>query len=327
MLGRPSGAILQMTHRTSIDKEERMDDTPREGLPLLQPEEAWRALAYRVMSVAPMRVTPEQPPIEILPAQLPAGLPVEIPLPGGSRIVGSVLGGGGLETVTVYGDALGAPEDVLAFYRERLEGDGWYEVDRDRQRPGGFNHIDHSYQASAHFCRDERGPALFVEATRRDSATTTLRVLLYTDERNPVCLPHERRGPPPNPIPPLPPPSGARFVMGAGPATRAWTDTAGSEPGRTRDLGGNLGPDSAHSSVELGTDLDLHDLATHYNRHLEAGGWSKGETGQSELTAWSRWTFRRERDEPWRGLLIVFQRPDVPQRYIVQVLAEWLREP
>lgn len=313
-----------------------MDDGAQQGLPLLQPEEAWRALAYRLMSGRQPRITPEPPLAQILPAQMPADLPVEIPMPNGSRIVGSVLNTGGLERVTIYGDALESPQDVLAFYHQQLVGDGWSELDLDTRRGGGFNDVDHYHQVRGQFCRGERGPAIFVEATRQERAPTSLRITLYTDERNSPCLPRERRGPPPNPIPPLPPPAGARFVLGAGPTTsvRAYTARSASEPGPARQLGGSLGTDHAHSSVEIGTDLDLEELAQHYNRHLEAGGWLPEESERMDRpagfrlrTAWSTWTFRRERDGRWRGLLIVFQQPDIPNRYIIQVLAESLREP
>lgn len=94
--------------------------------------------------------------MEILPAQLPPDLPVEIPLPEGSRIVGSVLNSGGLEMVAIYSDALQSPQGILAFYRELLLGHGWYELDPDGQRPGGFNAPDHSYQVHGRFCRSER---------------------------------------------------------------------------------------------------------------------------------------------------------------------------
>lgn len=306
-----------------------MDDTASHALQPLPAEEAWRALAYRLLAGRPAGVTPAPPPAEILPAQIPANLPFEVPMPEGSRIVGSVLNTGGLEQATVYGDAVESPLDVLAYYRRQLVADGWYELDSEGQQPGGFNAADPSYRAHAQFCRSERGPAIFVEATRQEGGPTALRILLYTDERNSPCLPRERRGLPPSPIPPLPPPPGARFVMGAGPTTSVRMHSPRSENGlgpAARQLTGSVGTDHAHSSVEIGTDLDLNDLANHYNRYLETGGWLPADSGRTEWTAWSTWTFRRERGEQWRGLLVVFQRPDIQDRYIIQVLAECLRE-
>jgi hypothetical protein len=285
-----------------------MGDERREGgLEPFEPEEAWRALVLRMMPSRPARVTPQPPEMEVFPGQLPPNLPVDIPLPAGSRIVGTVLNSGGLEEVTVYIDALESPRDLLDFYRERLLPGGWYRVDTGGHASNGFNDADGSYQIQGQFCRSEQGPTLLVTATQQENGLAVLRVGLYTDERTSPCLPHQRRGPPANPVPPLPLPAGARIVMGAGP----W---------------GSRGPDSAHSGAEIEIELDLAAVAEHYSRHLEAGGWTKRDSDQSGLCAWSTWTFQHEREEAWRGLLVVFQRPDCAHRYVLQTWAEWLRE-
>ncbi len=284
-----------------------MDDETRNGS--LQPfkaDQAWHALVLHIMAGRPARFTSPQSETEVFPGQIPPSLPVDIPLPKGSRIVGTVLNGGPLERITVYLDSLELPTKLLDFYRQRLWSEDWYEFETGRPASHGFNDADESFHLQSQFCRGEQGPALLVTATQQENGLTSLRIGVYTDERTSPCMPRERRGPPTDPVPPLPPPAGARFIMGAGPT-------------------GSRGPDSAHSGVVIETELDLAAVMAHYTRHLELGGWTRQDNGQSELSAWSTWTFRHERGETWRGLFVAFQRPDVSHRYILETWAEWLR--
>jgi len=69
---------------------------------------------------------PEGDTVQLLPEQLPADVPIELPLPPGARLIGSVLSWPPRETAVVLDVPL-SPEAVYAFYGERLLATGWRE--------------------------------------------------------------------------------------------------------------------------------------------------------------------------------------------------------
>ncbi|MGZ3666185.1 MAG: hypothetical protein ACXVDA_17080, partial [Ktedonobacterales bacterium] len=69
--------------------------------------------------------------------------------------------------------------------------------------------------------------------------------------------------------------------------------------------------------------LDVSTLVAHYQAQLERGGWERKDAGESGPIAWSSWVFKDRQGEPWRGLFFILKQPDVADRYLLQVSAEW----
>jgi hypothetical protein len=90
-------------------------------------EAALRDLAERLL--APSLLGPGAEPISarLLPEQVPAGLPVELPVPEGSRLIGSLvrLTGGETSGATVVIEASGTAASILAFHERSLTAQGW----------------------------------------------------------------------------------------------------------------------------------------------------------------------------------------------------------
>jgi hypothetical protein len=75
---------------------------------------------------------PEEPQLYV--GQFPPDILFAVPLPEGARVIGSVAG----STLTViYANAPQTPAQSLAFYRDRLQQDGWRPVIPGMSR-GGF---------------------------------------------------------------------------------------------------------------------------------------------------------------------------------------------
>lgn len=269
-------------------------------------ESALRALALRLLG--PPERYPDAPApdeVRLFVGELPPGLTVELPLPDGAHLLGSLVRGS--QGVSVVLDADLPPEQVLAAYRERLLPAGWSEPGESVAH-GGFAFAwgpAASAGGSAHalFCRSARGPALRVHATTGgDAAPTDVRLELQTDARHSPCAPRNRRfgSPVGDVLPPLAAPSGAR----------------------QRGGGAGGSPDNMYASASLETESDPAALATHYAGQLERGGWSPADAGTDGLSAWSTWRFQNE-GEPWRGLFYIFRRPDAPDQYRLHVEAEW----
>ena len=86
---------------------------------------------------------------------------------------------------------------------------------------------------------------------------------------------------------------------------------------------GGSGGDSVHSNatLSLDKDMDIVELASHYNTQLESGGWIRGDAGNNGPFAWSTWTFRDEDGEPWFGNFIIMKMPVQQLQYTLQAQA------
>lgn len=242
---------------------------------------------------------------QLLPGQLPPSFPGDFPLPPGSRVVGSLVAA----RPTIALDTEQPTEEVIAFYAERLTAAGWNTPEDIPPRQGGFLHSSFGMAGRAHiyFYRDD-GPGLNIMTQTAANGRTSVLISQLPEGAGPM-----RRGPGGRRgmhydvfslLPPImPPPKSQQFQEG-----------------------GSGGEDRVSSSARVETDLDLAALAAHYDAQLERGGWLRTDGGESDPVAWSAWSFESEEKEPWRALLVILKRPDVPRRYWVHLLAEWAGE-
>ena len=215
--------------------------------------------------------------IQILPDRLPGDLPIDLPLPDRTTIIGSLVRGD--QGAQIVLDVAQPAEAILAFYRSRLEPAGWHEV-AFPMRPGGFGGA-----TAATFCQSARGPSLSVTALEMGDAPTDVRLNLQTDPRHSPCaMLRQPLGLPSFSVPSLPPPAGAKMRGGGG-----W--------------GGGGG--SWQSTATLQTDLDAAALVVHYNRQLKKAGWQLLDHGQAGSAAWSTWRFRDAQGDAWAGTLLI----------------------
>ena len=73
---------------------------------------------------------------QLLPGQIPDQLPVDIPFPEDSRVLGSLIRNP--ESITMLLDTHLSPEQALTFYRQRMQASGWQTTDIYRPHRGGF---------------------------------------------------------------------------------------------------------------------------------------------------------------------------------------------
>lgn len=241
----------------------------------------------------------------LLVGQLPPDLPYELPVPEGGRVLGTLLH----RNPTVALDAPLEPDQALAFFGERLTAAGWSAQQDMPPRHGGFMHSTMGNRAFGYFYLGEDGPAVNVLAFATPSGRTAIHLNLRTEGGATAfgglpSGPRQRRMGPDiwRILPPIAPP----------PRSQQWQE------------GGNSGGDRVSSSARLETDLDLPTVAAHYIAQLEKGGWQRRNSDEHDPVAWSTWTFQDEDKEPWSGLFIILKHPDMPRRYWVQVLAEWI---
>jgi hypothetical protein len=249
-----------------------------------------RELALRMLNY-----TGDPDQTKLLVGQVSGALPPEAGLPEGSRVLGSVEQQMG-HTSILFDIAL-SPEDVVAFYRTRMEAAGWSAEQPFTQ--GGFAHgAMRGPTAQLQFCRSRRGPALDVMAYHPEEQATQVRIKVHTDARNSPCAHRDmmRQQHKSRLIPDLTPPPGARQTpQGGGGSNRSW-----------------------HSEATLETDLDLAAIATHYAPQLERAGWTPIDAGQDHFISWRTWTFQDDEGDQWRGLFVVLDWKKPPRTLFLQ---------
>ncbi len=241
---------------------------------------AVRELALRLLTPR-YPGAPEPEEVQLLTAELPPSLPVEMPLPDGAQVIGSLVRGE--EETEIILDAPQSPDEVVSFYKERLTTGGW-EMPEAAGQPSGF--VSSGVESGASFCQEEADVALWVYASESERDMTDVRLNL-SDARNSVCNLRMGPGDLDSPIPVLAAPRGAR-QMSAG--------------------GGSSG-DAHDQSATLDTELSSAELATHYAEQLEAAGWTRQDEGAAGPIAWSRWQVEDDRGDQWHGLFFVIEIP------------------
>ena len=242
---------------------------------------------------------------QLLPGQLPPSFPADFPLPPGARVVGSLVAA----RPTIALDTDQSAEEVIAYYTEQLTAAGWNAPEGIPPRQGGFVHSSFGMAGRTHalYYRDD-GPGLNIVTQTAASGRTSVLISQMPDGTGPIH--RAARGRMMHydifsilPVI-MPPPRSQQFQEG----------------------GSGGGGDRVIANARVETDLDLAALASHYIAQLEHGGWRRTDGGESDPVAWSTWNFESEEKEPWRALLVILKRPDVPRRYWVHLLAEWAGE-
>ena len=232
--------------------------------------------------------------------RLPEYLEVEIPIPDGASIVGSLPHGGPRDEVEVVLDGDMTAERVREAYRALMTEAGWSESDRHR-RPTGSGFVSEAPPDVLLFCKGDRGPAVFVRARDCGDAPTDVRLSLIADERRSPCSPRapESYEAFDSILPTLDPPPGALLVP--------------------RSAGG--GYDDAESNAILETDMELAGIGAHYVPQLQNAGWTLTGRGHGGPQAWSAWSFSDEENQPWIGLLVALRLPEPPRQHLLQIHA------
>jgi hypothetical protein len=251
---------------------------------------------------------------QLLPGQLPDQLPVDIPFPEGSRVLGSLISNP--ESINMFLDTHLSPEQVLTFYRQRMEALGWQTTDIFQPNRGGLmptgarsrggnetfykglrdpsltvNGLGISSAWVDEFNRNRSGPVLTVNAYPGKGSTTDLRLNLNMNGPFPPGPPRHMRGLP------------SRNIVSLLPALEA--------PEGSNMTGGGSGGslNGAHSEITIETNIDLSTLAVHYKTQLEQAGCVLTEEGQNGSLAWITWTLKED-DELWHGFFFILKELD-----------------
>ncbi len=246
--------------------------------------------------------------LQLLPGQLPDAMPLTVPIPAGSRLVGSVLRGAGGQTtsVGVVLDAPGSVVDLRADYQQALARQGWYPPPRgvERAMPGGGMAVrvppglEGGWQGW--YCDARSRLALSLGIDARPSGLSDVRVGVSDSPRGACELP---------PTWPTGSQRGGSFL-----------------PALQQPPGEQLRPRSAGFSgtgdaddFDLLSDRSAMELEAHFARQLAAVGWQRQAGEAAGSFAWSLWNAGHVStpeggEGDWQGLLYVLAVPGTNRR-------------
>lgn len=247
-------------------------------------------LAIRYLE-APSIGETELQKVQLFPGKLPEQMPVQLPLPRGSKIFGSVLLG---ETkIGVMVDSPLAAEEVMAFYRHELASQNWTEMDVSGMERGFME-----WSAGSFFCQESNDASIAIIAYPQENGSD-IRLDISTD---PECSPCSFSGSDEwlKPMPKLVAPRNAslsnqNFMTGCG--------------------------NQVTISADVVTELNSSALAAHFADQLRRANWTAIRQEESGLAAWSTWEFEDEEGLIWDGFLTVLEIPGSEDKRFVMMQA------
>jgi hypothetical protein len=264
-------------------------------------------LARRLLS--PGALQPGAETIRLLPGAIPDGLPLPIPQPPGSRLLGSTIQGTERHTssVTVMLDAVGSAPDLLVFYEEEFARLGFHPPPPNIAPglPGErlFNYVPEGMVVTGYrgFCPSQVGLFLSTSVQTQPTGLSEVRVTISPTPRS--C------GQPPEP------PVG-EWPRGS---FLPWLQAP---PGVQLSPGGmGYGTDHAENTYRLITTLSSAAIEARFAQQLAAEGWVRQRGRDDGPVAWSQWEAGRVQSPRWgpgvwQGLLLVAQAPGENRRVL-----------
>jgi hypothetical protein len=245
---------------------------------------------------------------QLYPGQFPPNLPLDVPLPPNSTLIGSEeqsFAGTVPTTQVIVLDDPESPNDSLSFYARALPAIGWTPPPTNVNVPPGITGFlpgppssPASNNLSATYCSSQTGPWLSITAFPEAAADGTtmsdvrLRVTQRVSQLNsfgPCSAPATVPGPVVQSpgadlLPQLAEPPGVQVHPGAS-ATN-----------------GSGGYSSTATAVTDESAADLHDF---FSVQLEAAGWTQTAGGADGPLAWSTWSVPGGGN--WSGYLLVLE--------------------
>src|SRR3954451_10574107 len=124
--------------------------------------------------------------VQLLPGELPTGLPLALPLPTGSRLLGSAVRGadGRLGSIAVVLDLPDTLDRLRDYYERELPPLGWSPAPSGVSLPGGGRGRG---PGSETYCNPRNGLTLTLDIVQLSSAASDVRVTLTSSARLSAC--------------------------------------------------------------------------------------------------------------------------------------------
>jgi hypothetical protein len=265
---------------------------------------ALRELAERMLTSSVGTTDAQRPSARLLPGQLPPDLPLDLAIPDGSRIIGSVVRTGDQTGgMSVVIDVPGTLWDVHRYFEGVLSQQGWAT-----SASGGISVGGGGFQQTStlgnFYCRSgDDNSFLMVRLFDGPPGLVDVRFALTTAAS--------------------PGPGGRSVSPCAATALSPYGSTFRKEllPPLTAPVGAQLrttgqsgGMGSWGSDAMVETAVGVAALQAHFGEQLAAAGWVHRAAGSDGPLAWTLWDIPGESE--WYGLLVVLEMPLENQRAV-----------
>src|SRR5262245_21519691 len=154
----------------------------------VEPSAPLQTLAERLLAPPVVGPDGQRHTVRLLPGQLPSGLPLALPIPPQSHLVGSLLYSveGKVMNASVVLDVPGAGAEVPALYQQALPGHGWQMRVQDLHAAPQRSATAHGFQPPSPpaleqlplvFCHSPTGPWLSVATFPGATGFTDVRLM------------------------------------------------------------------------------------------------------------------------------------------------------
>jgi len=226
----------------------------------------------------------------VLIGALPDDLPFELPLPEGSRVIGSTVRSSQAGGTEVILDVDMPPEAVVTFYQEQLLQGGWEEAP---DYGSGVGFVSASWPSTV-LCLNQDEAQISINALAVPDKATDVRLHIQSPVRYSSCDPQ---------------------VYGPyDEASAMIPELIAPEASVVQSGGSSSGDGMADTSASLTTDLSPAELAESYADQLREAGWIQIAREAAEELAWSTWSTTDEEGQQWAGMLLVAANPVVSDR-------------
>jgi hypothetical protein len=246
---------------------------------------------------------------QLLVGSLPDPLPIHIPMPKGTRVIGTLVRGS--RSLDIILEVPLTNTEVRNFYAQELKEEGWEPPEGMPDmgmRHGGFAPgFARMGMGSYEFYTHNSGVNLNVQIANEAQGQSDVRLTLNKNENTRATRMRRQRMQQRHDtfsmLPTLQPPEGA-FQHGGG--------------------GSSGGNGEVHTSAVLILQdaLSITDIIDHYAKQLVNANWAQTDAEVATHSAWSAWEFRDEFDEQWQAMFSLVKLPGEGIRYQLNLRAE-----
>ncbi len=241
-------------------------------------------------------------PVTVYVAALAKDMPIDLPLPEKANLVGTV--DRGQFGITVMLNMALTPQDVIDFYSDSLNGDGWKKLEGV---PGASGFVDQPVSSQT-FCYTNAAnvsTGVYINAQSTQDNTTGTDISIYSPAEPAMCagISEAGYGPGNDPyslLPQLKTPEGIEVLPQFG----------GGGGG-----GGGVGYRQASIYAALKSDMAIADILAAYNDELKAIGWESISIESSDHLAYSGWSLKGWDDTVWTGTFTLTANPGIENQY------------
>lgn len=253
----------------------------------------------------------------LLVGQLPNNLPLELPLPNNTQIVGSSVKEDYFEILLEIPQS---PARIEQFYRQQLTSADWKKYE------GNFNNVpNNGFISSGYkpfemniFCNFKNGWELYLNTHPSRENSTDLRLRIRKSNPNSVCLSslnpeiqkHNEQSKNITEI----------VLKQFSPPLLTAPEKAQVFPGRSGmnsrgDRDGNYSLVEYTSSIAIYTQLNIQEIANYYFSQMPKYGWETRSEIKQDSIAVGMWTFKNDRNSYFQASIDIIKNQNIPQQY------------